>query len=145
MPMTAQNAYAQAAVTVSDAQISALASACAGGAASSACKTALQNLVATLKGATGATTALVIGTIVARVAQVSNAAIANPGVTTLNAAAAAQAVTALSALASSEGLTSLATTIAAVGSNVANGVTVDLTAVASGSGNAIPSNPASQT
>ncbi len=147
LPMTtyAENAPAASdvAIAVTNAQIADVAAACVGSAAAAACTTALQNLITALKAANpNASVDSVIGTIAARVAQASNAAIANPALA-FNAAAAAKALTALASYADSQGLTALSTTIGAIASNVENKVSIDLAAIASGSGNAIPANPAS--
>lgn len=134
---------AAGAVAVSDVQMATLSAACAGGAGSSACTIALQALVAALTAANpGAPMANVIGAIAGRAAELSNAAIANPGLA-FNPAAVGQSLKALASFASSAGLADLGKTIGAIAMNVESKVSIDLAAIASGTGNAIPANPAS--
>lgn len=137
-------AYAQEAVVViSDGQIANLASACSGGAASSNCQAALKSLLATLGIANpGVPISTVVRTLASKVAEQSNANIARPGIA-FDAASAAQAMSALADFATSAGLSSLANTIAAIAANVENGVKMDLTAISSGAGIAIPAKTAS--
>lgn len=142
---SAPQAVSVAPVAVTGEQLATLSAACAGGAGSSACVVALQALVTALQVANpGATIATVIGAISAQVAEMSNTALANPALALgFDAAAAAQSLTALATFAESSGLGDLGKTVGAMALNVQNKVSIDLAAIASGSGVVTPTKQAS--
>ena len=121
------------AVVVSEQQIADVAAACAAGPESAECMAALSALVDALTAANpNVSLSTIIGSIAAQIASQSNAAIS--GALTIDATALGAALSALSSLAGSKGLTDLVATLLAVAENVTNGISVDLGAIASGSG-----------
>ncbi len=120
-------------VSVSDAQIAAMAAACSSAAESASCVAAVQTLINDLVAAnTNILLSKVIGSVAARIASESNAGLA--GQSSFDIGVLGNALSALASMASSNGLTSLAKTVAAVSTNVKSGVQVDLHAISSGAG-----------
>lgn len=121
-------------VSVSDKQISAITSGCAGGASSAACQTAIQALVEELRTTnSGTQLSTVIGSITASIADMSNRSITG-NVADFNKETAAAALRAVAAFARRNALGPLANTVLAMAKNVSNSVEIDLGAIASGSG-----------
>lgn len=130
-------------VSVSDSQVNAITSGCAGGATSAACLTAIKVLVEDLRITnSGVTLSTVIGSIAAKIADMSNKSITG-SVANFNKEMAAAALRAVASFARSNELGRLANTMHAMAKNVSNGVEIDLGAIASGAGTIVEDNDAS--
>lgn len=128
-----------ASVVVSVAQIDALQKKCVAGGAPVTCSGAVQALIAALLAANpGMSVAVILGSVAAMIASISNDGVA--GKITIDPAALGLALSSLASVAQANGLADFAKTLVALADNVKNGVSIDLAAIASGDGTTLADN-----